>query len=239
MSTYTEEQNAKTVSRDIATRNIFESIKNSVEKNGFNIEYVANTFSEMDNKYKIPDEIIITYPGLKYFKATIYPLNAYNTPNKHKLFVETSTSIKERSYNDNEYNKSISFANHLSHEQAKALGLISDYSVCLYSINKEFKSDKNTKLILNDILPALDKYLAAMMIIEPSIDKYITQHEQILQLQNAVAIACNTWTSGELKERSYTLPDNKGRLSISEYGTITHTKELTPAQLKALLNLKD
>ncbi len=233
MNAWKEERNQKTIEQDVVTAKIFSEISGAVEKAGFTCSYVA--YGCDDEGYKRQNEISIKKEGFEYFEATIEP--RYNAPGKHRFSVKGSTSIQETNYAGNQYSKTLCFDSYISHDAARDLGLVVDYRVSLYSLAKEFKSTKSTKLILNDILPRLETYEKAMRIIEPALKQSIDKNNQTLALQNAVAMACGTWTTGELKERNYTLPGNLGRLCISEYGTITHTKELTPAALSELLGL--
>lgn len=214
---------------------MFMGVKSSIEDLGLTIEYKLCSGENESQSY----EIAITSSTNEYLKATI---SYSDFRGKANLYVTTRKEIqrydrKDRLGNDYYIYDRYEYENIIPNDELIAAGLTKVcYNYPISQLNKEFKADKNIKLILNDILPSLKTYKKVCESAKSHVTKRINREEDQIAFQNLLA------SKSEYPNHKYNKACNcdfkikgLGTVELSAYGSITITKEVSKEELLALI----
>lgn len=222
----------QTVNNNVAY--IYMAILEPVKALGLEIEIIQD-------KEDLEDEIVITSKKYPHLKATISG-REYQDTTKGKLWLsrEVTRHLPARPYFDGSANTQThryEFCRYVSDSRLNEIGLEKvNYSYSLSSLQKTFKATKSAKLLCNDIMPSLEKYLLVVKEAMPGIEKTIAIEDQAFELQKAVSeVSDYKYELYGLEDRSFNTPI--GRIRISTYGSIELEKNLEMAELKSLLGI--
>lgn len=214
---------------------IYNIIKSEIESLGLNICITSkNKFQEDVGA----NRILITLPNNPDFHAEILG-REWNDYNRASIWVESERirTLEGKNYSDGSpsyHTHRYRFESYLTSEEIESIGLVKqNYRYDVRQLNVAFKATKNPKLILNDIIPNIKKYLKIIQIVTPKIDEHIQKENETLELQKYV----NQFDKYkhpifDLGRKSFNT--KHGEITITEYGDIEIKKSLTKDELLQL-----
>lgn len=219
--------------------NVLNALKPELDKLGLNYELIPGKEENASNYH-----LSITCTGKKYFEITVYG-RVWNKPGMASIhFKDTHTEYTQNgTYSDNSPRWDSSryeYENYLTMHEDKDLELIKlDYRHRIRHWSKNFKGTKSAKLIVNDCIPLIQKYMRVIDVVTPKLDAHLNKEVNTLALQNKIAPLAEYY-HGEitsLSDQHFTIKDI-GQIKISSYGDITLTKQLDQAELLKLVGLE-
>lgn len=213
---------------------VFNAIQEPVKKLGLLIELTdINQQGE-----KSEHEIKITMPCYPDFLCSIIG-RQWNNEDRASMWFKTDRTVtsKDGEYSDGSprwSNERYEFSSYFEYHEEEKYGLKKiDYRYPLSQLNVAFKATKNPKLILRDVMPAIEKYVKIVLLISPRIDAKIKKENNVLAIQQKVAMHLGDHVPQSIGKHTFTC--SIGRFEISEYGNVTWTQEINLEKLEALM----
>ena len=244
MNAWQQEQESKEKKRKERLGDLAAKLKTPLKAEGLE---VGLTKSLIGGRETGTQRIVITLPGFPMFWAMIHIWQGdekahFSFEEDHQVSTEIKSSLLfSTGYSTHTDTRKYSLTSPLSDEELISCGFekTADWRrMELAQFRREFKADKNLKLILNDILPGLRVYREVVKLAEPRIRERIRKELEIFELQKKVA-AMTEHKHIPQKVGSYDFTvKGVGKIAISEHGGIELEKSITVEDLKNLLGLK-
>ena len=220
------------------------AIAQELKNRNLTCEYkFTNNYQELQNPELLIHSDTEFYKD--YFEACIHSSHSsYHGKDRAHFWVKTYKSFPEivGKYSDGSEkweSNTIQFDNFLCWDYAQSIGLEKiDYTVRLHQLSLDFKALKNPKLIVKDIMSAVDIYTKVIEHVKPKIEARRQHEKNTLDLLNFVAAKANRWLSEKPQDREFdfVLPDgSKFSIGVSQYGDISLTKDLSFDDLTKVL----
>lgn len=234
MNEYQQKRIIEQEERNVILAKIANNITPELKKLGIVVE-----LKEPSGEYLV-SKISLTHQELKYFKATI----SFSYWNKQKATLYFDDHISVSRPNGTMHNgekithsEKYQFTREIRNEVLEEIGLVKyNYSIELNQLRKDFKPTKNIKLILNDLIPNIEKYAKVVELATPSIDERIKEDE------NFIALKQKLWTKAGYKDRIDGSQSNLelkieglGHVKLQRYSGVEVTKVITKEELANLI----
>lgn len=213
---------------------IYESLGTSLTDKGYKVTLIPNEATE---GYK---KICIKHSDSGIFEVNIYG-DGWNKKGKGSLSVEGSVHYSLRDPNKPDVNVSDKFdiLRYATSETREKYNLHGYDRYEYHKLHKDFKADKNPKLIQKDVIPTCEAWLEICKEAEPKI-----RNEHARDLNTAKLMTILRRAAGHRDGYVYVLPERdanyklKGtdtEIKIDVFGRITVTKPITEEEFLALV----
>lgn len=187
------------------------------------------------------DRILITHPDAFTFEGTIYE-GGYRSEGKCRLSFSNDYRYVLKDVNRPDKYRSESDTYTIGHYASKELKETHSFLRESYPtsyLSKEFKYNKNPKLVLNDVLTPCKLWLEVCLSASPVIAKRRAERARTAELCTMLRHAAGyhdgyTYLLPPDHKKSYTI-EGKGEVTIDYWGSITITKPLTEEELLELI----
>ena len=240
MNSYQQEKAKEIEENNRQIKAVYDAIKSEIETLGLSIEV---TNKNHHGEALSEDRVVITSSEISDFRVDILG-RCWNKPNKVSMHFNNQRVVskvvgRHLDGSDQWGSDRYEFKYQLKDSELAELGF-NKIDYCYgptRELSKEFKADKNPKLIINDVIPRVKQYLSFVKIASERVDKKIEKENAVLAMQNRLYkyADVNHGEIRELRTRSFEIP-NIGYVEIDTHGNIELSRKVTEEDILKLID---